>query len=167
MTGSDRRGDREVVQPISLDRFGVLLDAYGAVPERWPDGERASALALAAESADARQLMDQARRLDGLLDRLPEGEPSPGLAERILAAAPGASPGAAGRRPAGWIVRTFGTLWPELPAWRPAVALAASLAFGLVTGAVLPADEIGLGPSTDVSGLVFLDFDLDADETLL
>jgi hypothetical protein len=73
---------------MGLDRFAELLDAYGARPERWPDGERAAALALLARSAQARALRDRAARLDALLDRLPDVAPSPDLAARVLRAAP-------------------------------------------------------------------------------
>jgi len=72
---------------IDLERLGTLLDAYGGDPERWPDRERADALALLARSADARRLHEQALRLDAVLDALPAAAPSPELEERIVAAA--------------------------------------------------------------------------------
>ena len=167
MTGTNGNDKRIVGQPISIDRFRTLLDAYGAMAQRWPEAERDAALALVARSAEARTLMDDARKLDDLLDSLPVAEPSPELAGRILAAAPVAAPAPAASRRSGWVGRFLGALWPELPAWRPAAALAASLACGLVTGAFLPAEEIGLGQQTDLSAFVLFDFDLDIDETLL
>ncbi len=167
MTGSNGNGERIVRQPISIDRFRTLLDAYGAAAERWPEVERAAALALVAESAEARTLMDDARKLDDLLDSLPVAEPSPDLTERLLAAAPVAGPAPSARQRSSWIRRSIGALWPELPAWRPAAALAAALACGLVTGAFLPAEEIGLGQQTDLSAFVLFDFDLEVGETLL
>jgi hypothetical protein len=85
------------VPGIDLARLETLLDAYGGDPARWPDAERADALALIAASAAARRLHDEARRLDAVLDVLPVATPSPELEERIVAAARAASspPGAA------------------------------------------------------------------------
>lgn len=71
----------------ALERLRDILDAYGGDPERWPDAERDPALALLARSAEARRLCDEARQLDAALDLLPAAEPSPGLEERIVAAA--------------------------------------------------------------------------------
>ncbi|MEW6272886.1 MAG: hypothetical protein AB1689_26725, partial [Thermodesulfobacteriota bacterium] len=71
---------------IDLERLATLLDAYGGDPLRWPDGERDAALALIAGSAEARRMQEEARRLDAVLDALPAAAPSPGLAERIVAA---------------------------------------------------------------------------------
>ena len=167
MTGTNGHGERIMGQPIAVDRFRTLLDAYGATAERWPEAERQAALALVAASAEARTLMDEAGQLDDLLDRLPVAEPSPSLAERILAAAPVAIAAPAARRRGGWIGRSLATLWPELPAWRPAAALAASLVCGLVTGAFLPAEEIGFRQQTDLSAFVLFDVDLEIGETLL
>jgi hypothetical protein len=73
---------------MTLDRLGQLLDAYGARPERWPDAERAAALALLFASREARARRDAAAALDSMLDRVPVLAPSPELADRILAGAP-------------------------------------------------------------------------------
>jgi hypothetical protein len=73
---------------MTLDRFAVLLDAYGADPARWPDAERAAARALLDRSSEARARRDAAAALDALLDRAATVEPSSALAERILAQAP-------------------------------------------------------------------------------
>jgi len=70
-----------------LDRLRAIIDAYGGDPLRWPDAERGPALALLARSADARRLHADALRLDAALDLLPASAPSPGLEERIVAAA--------------------------------------------------------------------------------
>lgn len=56
---------------ISLQRFEQLLDAYGASPQRWPEHERAAALQLLQQSAQAAQLMQSAQWLDQQLDLLP------------------------------------------------------------------------------------------------
>jgi len=53
---------------MTLDRFAALVDAYGASPARWPEGERAAAVELMQASAEARRLAEEADRLDRLLD---------------------------------------------------------------------------------------------------
>ena len=73
---------------MTTERFAALLDAYGADPARWPDAERAGARTLLERSAEARARRDAAAALDVLLDRAETAQPSPALAERILAQAP-------------------------------------------------------------------------------
>jgi len=73
---------------MTLARLEEILDAYGADPVRWPDGERAAMLDLLARSPDARRRRDEAAALDELLDAVPATPPSPALAARILAASP-------------------------------------------------------------------------------
>jgi hypothetical protein len=81
-----RRDD--VQAPMTLERFGQLVDAYGADFARMPEAERASARALLESSPQARALWDEARALDALLDT-PQQDlaPSPAL-ERALAQIP-------------------------------------------------------------------------------
>jgi hypothetical protein len=75
---------------MRIERFTLMLDAYGANPDRWPDAERAGALALLEQSAPARELLRSAAALDTLLDRAPPATSDPELARRVLAGAPGA-----------------------------------------------------------------------------
>jgi hypothetical protein len=49
---------------LSLDRFKTLTRSYGAAPDRWPHNERAEAELLLQHSAQARQLVEEARALD-------------------------------------------------------------------------------------------------------
>jgi hypothetical protein len=77
-----------MMSPVTMERFEELLDAYGAAPERWPDAEREPAERLLEQSAAARALWHQSADLDRLLDTEPAASPSPGLAARVLAAAP-------------------------------------------------------------------------------
>ncbi len=111
---------------MTLDRLRAVLDAYGAAPERWPDGERDAALALVAASPAARALRDDAARLDALLDDDVVESPSAALASRIVAAAP------APRRvrviqPARWLVplalAAGLALWFGRPVEQPVPAL--------------------------------------------
>jgi len=77
---------------MTLDRLQQLLDAYGADPMRWPEEERAAALAMLARSAEARAALADAERLDAILDLAESAEPSSDLAARIVAAAPAVKP---------------------------------------------------------------------------
>ena len=55
---------------MTPERFSTLVDAYGGDPKRWPDAERAAALAYLEREPAARILVDDALRLDALIDRL-------------------------------------------------------------------------------------------------
>ena len=68
---------------VTLKRLGNLLDAYGADPDRWPEQERAAALALIDSSSDARAMRDDARSLDSVLDFVEQPAISPALARRV------------------------------------------------------------------------------------
>jgi hypothetical protein len=76
-------------------RFESLLEAYGADFRRWPPDTRATAAAYAAEDENAAGLIEEARRLDRMLEATrDEAIPSAALARRILAQAPrGRMPG--------------------------------------------------------------------------
>src|SRR5204862_7539898 len=54
------------VRPVTLERRGVLLDAYGAAAERWPDTEREAARWLIPQAAAARARREEAAGLDRL-----------------------------------------------------------------------------------------------------
>lgn len=53
---------------LSLERAVALLDAYGALPDRWPEAEREAMLALLAKSPELRTHRHAATSLDSLLD---------------------------------------------------------------------------------------------------
>ncbi len=73
------------IRPVTLERLGVLLDAYGAAAERWPDTEREAARWLIAQSGAARARREEAADVDRLLDALPAEAPSSSLAARVMA----------------------------------------------------------------------------------
>lgn len=125
---------------MNLERLTAILDAYGADPLHWPEGERLAAQAFVAREKRALALVEEAEALDGLLDCAPSAAPSDALVERILARAP--------RRRG---LRAFwADLFPGQPVWRPALGLAAALAMGIgVQNAA--ADQLGIDSSDDVT----------------
>lgn len=116
---------------MPLDRIRALLDTYGAMPERWPEEERAAAQDLLAESNDAQALLRETTLFDGALDLVEAPAPSEELARRIEELVY-LRPATATQRP-----RQKPSLAHRLrswrAAWRPAV-LAASGALGLAIG---------------------------------
>lgn len=113
---------------MRLDRLTSLIDAYGADPERWPADERAAALLLLAESAEARAYAEDAAALDALLDRVPlrptvTVDPA-SLAARIARAPARPQP----RR------RSFGERWGFGFGWANVAALAAAGVVGFMVG---------------------------------
>lgn len=71
---------------MNLDRFTILIEAYGTDPRRWPADERAAAQALLAASTEAQRLLRDADPLDVLLSSPPPAiDPSPALRARIMA----------------------------------------------------------------------------------
>lgn len=115
---------QETHHALDRARFDVLLDAYGADPERWPEEERAAALALLQRDPEARGLRAQAARLDALLAVAEPAKPSPALVARILAAAP--SPAGAKRRPLSFLrIPKAAHAWRYVAAVAPLTAAAA------------------------------------------
>src|SRR5262249_23203027 len=117
---------------MTPERFATIVDAYGADPERWPNAERASALALLERSHEGGTLRAAAGALDALLDPAPAAVPDPGLERRVLARAP--SGGVTPLRPKRRLV----------PVAAVALAAAASLAVWMVRR---PAPAPALDPS--------------------
>lgn len=143
------RNQADGSRDIDLDRFLELVEAYGAEPERWPEGERAGALALLATSPEARAACREAAALDGLLDELRGFRPSTVLTARVLAAAP-AKPA----KPGSVLSAVLRSLWPARPIWQPAGGLAAAALLGLAVGLSEPTAD---GGATDPLTVVDLD----------
>ncbi|HKP57062.1 MAG TPA: hypothetical protein VJV78_10090 [Polyangiales bacterium] len=71
-------------KPLTLARFRELIDAYGAMPARWPVAERAAAEALVRNDAQAARLLAEAEPLDALLDTYEVAELAPRVRARVL-----------------------------------------------------------------------------------
>lgn len=115
---------------LDAERFRAVVESYGANPERWPaqdnpekspTGDRQAYEKLVADAGEPPWLED-ARRLDALLDEVPEIAPSPALLRRVAEI-----PARHATSPSGWI-------WP-LGRLRTLVAMGAmAAAMGLVVG---------------------------------
>ena len=163
MDNKDKGAMSSEPRPLAVERFRVIVEAYGAAAERWPEAERAAAIALLARSRLARRLRDQAAWLDGALQQaqppLPSDDLVEGLRRQRLAQAQ-AAPDVAGRRSAPRYARRFNLApWLSRPAAFAAVALLA-FAVGLVLpspfgdGASTPSDPrpVATAASTDALG---------------
>ncbi|HEY2020653.1 hypothetical protein [Paraburkholderia sp.] len=84
---------------MTPERFRTIVDAYGADPRRWPEGERAAA-ELWAEShpAEADALLAGSASLDGWLASQTVAPPGHELVERVINAA-ATAPANPARRP--------------------------------------------------------------------
>lgn len=140
---------------MKLGRFQAILDAYGASPERWPERERANALALARSSVVAARALAEARALDAALNTLEYAEISAEptrlalLRTRIVAAAlPGAR---------NWLSEWFGfdlspnQLWPSLAGLGFMTLLGFAVGFGglIETSPAHDPDDTVVMPSLD------------------
>jgi hypothetical protein len=129
---------------MNLERFAAIVEAYGGSPARWPDAERAAAVALMKASPEAQRLAEEAEALDGLLDMTETAPATRELQDRILAEIPASKNGrsdAAARASLRW------------RRWIPAAAVACSLVLGAVTGTQVP-QLFGLDEDTLASDAV-------------
>jgi hypothetical protein len=76
-----------MTDPLSLERFRDLADAYGGVIARWPEQHRAAAMQMA-RTPNAAEILAQASMLDETLDAWRVSPPTPELECRLSASAP-------------------------------------------------------------------------------
>jgi hypothetical protein len=88
MSHDERERPARASRPVTMERLEAILDAYGAAPRRWPEDECYGVQRLLDSSAEARRRLEDAARLDELLDAVPLERPRAALEQRILAAAP-------------------------------------------------------------------------------
>lgn len=109
--------------PLSPDRFRALVDAYGARPANWPSDERPQMADLVATEAWARACLEEADRLDALMDSAPILGDAGRVRDAVLAAAPK--------------MLAHVRLWRWMRAAGLGLGLAASAASGLAVGVVI------------------------------
>ena len=118
-----------MTEPLTLDRFRDLAEAYGAAIARWPEPVRAAAMRMATEPAAA-AILDRAAALDTTLDAWRVPAPDRALHDRVTRTAP-----ARGTR---FVTRA--SLW-----WSGigiAAALAGAAAGAAAVAAVAPGDTL-------------------------
>ncbi len=131
---------------MDLTTFKNCLDRLGHLLEDWPGDQAAEARALLTESVEARAALDGAEALAKALAALPEQPASLPLRNRILTevqaqaasslpAAPTAATTPESLPPGSW-PRFLD--WFTGAIWRPALAAAATVAFGFALGLSLP-----------------------------
>lgn len=113
---------------MNQERFQLLLDAYGAEPDRWPQVDREAGRAYLAEHPGALAALQAVRALDGALDAWTSNSVTKAFRDRVLASAP--APRASR---SGWA-------WPKL--WLSGAGLAAAGAAGAIVGATLIAPSL-------------------------
>ncbi len=113
-------------------RLEAIIDAYGAAPERWPNAERAAALALLKRSDRARIAWVEAAALDSLMVGEEPPQPSGDLMGRLQAIGETTE---TPRRPAKARPLFGGFLEPVRA---PAVAAFAAIALAFVAGLAVP-----------------------------
>lgn len=135
---------------MTRTRLEKLLAAYGADPARWPPADRQAAGYLASDASLGTSL-EEARRVDRMLDRLPQPQPaSDALYARLMAGADRAQPGGVIARLAGWLPGFGGDL-----SGRALAGEAATLAVALVAGLWLAASGLAVqAESMDLSPYV-------------
>ncbi|MEM5424422.1 hypothetical protein [Paraburkholderia ferrariae] len=93
---------------MTPERFHMLVTAYGADPQRWPQHEREDALEWArAHRTEANAALDEAMALDTWLSRDMVAPPGRALFEQIVAGAPVKPVAAAKRRSFWWSGAAF------------------------------------------------------------
>lgn len=73
---------------MTPERFRDIVEAYGAIPRRWPASERAAAETFLRNNAEARDVLAREADLDRLLDSYRIASPTSALTGAIVASVP-------------------------------------------------------------------------------
>lgn len=131
---------------MDLADLEQALGHHGADLDRWPAPLALRVRELLESSASARQLFEEARRLDAVLDEMLPDVPVPlGLKTRVLANVPLAEP---------WLQ------WWTAKAWRPAALALVPLVVGIGVGMNV-AGSVDEDPATDGEDTLLVLFDPD------
>jgi hypothetical protein len=125
-------------EPMTLAAFDEALLRFGADVARWPEGERRRAMALLAESVEAKSLMAEEEALHGIVAAALHVDAHPSaLVARVQQSV-------AERRRRGGALARFRLLWPMI-----AGGAVAAIACGIGIGLLLP-----LAPGLDSDALL-------------
>jgi anti-sigma factor RsiW len=117
---------------MNVVEFEDLLDRLGDDLSTWPLDRQNEARALLAQSAEAKELLREARAMRGLLARPPVSAPA-GLADRIMTQAAHAPAVRKAPEKRSFVEALLGSIWPVSPAWRMAF-LSVCFAIGVFGG---------------------------------
>jgi hypothetical protein len=73
---------------MTPERFRQIVEAYGALPQRWPEKERAVAEAFARRNPEVRNALAREAALDRLLDAYRVAPPNRALTRATIASGP-------------------------------------------------------------------------------
>ena len=134
---------------MTPERLRRILETHGGEPTHWPAGERQAAEALAGRLPQARAWLDEARRLDRLLDGWSVA-PAPAALTASILAATARSP----RNPS--LLAWLSGLWPRPLRLATLGGFACVAAFGFALSLNSPAD-----PGQEPGDLMRLLLDID------
>jgi hypothetical protein len=117
---------------MNVVEFEDLLDRLGDDLSTWPLDRQNEARVLLAQSAEAKELLREARAMRGLLARPPVSAPA-GLANRIMTQAARAPAVTKAPEKKPFIESLLRSFWPRSPAWRMAF-LSVCFAVGMFGG---------------------------------
>jgi hypothetical protein len=117
---------------MNVVEFEDLLDRLGDDLSTWPLDRQNEARVLLAQSAEAKELLREARAMRVLLARPPVSAPA-GLANRIMTQAARSPAVAKTPEKKPFIEALLGSFWPTSPAWRMAF-LSVCFAVGMFGG---------------------------------
>ncbi len=124
---------------MNIERVKTIIEAYGGDPSRWPQDERDEALAMLGQSDALESLLEDARRLDAVLDEItPPDAPTHALRMRILRAAEQTSGHTFIEGFVDWLLD--GT--PRDRVLRPAMASLLPLLLGFALGVAAPENSV-------------------------
>jgi hypothetical protein len=142
MPSRNEESELEDGKAMTAERVAEIIDTYGARTERWPSAERTAARLLLRSDPRLQRLCQDAAALDAMLGALPAVDTPVSLSTRLQDAFEMQRKRRILRQVRERIVAIGDALWPGVPVWKPASAVALSLVLGLTAGAFLRADVI-------------------------
>jgi hypothetical protein len=110
-------------EPMSVERFRTLADAYGADVGRWPPAEReAGRKLLAGGDPTCTSIIEEAAAIDDMLSAYHVPQPTRALSQQVIASAPVVAPP-----------------WSRTQLWWSGVGLATACLAGALAGAAIVA----------------------------
>ena len=132
---------------MTPERFRQLTEAYGALPDHWPQEERAAAQALLAQhDPQALAAIEEALQLDEYLESFAVPAPDTHLIRRIIASAPAST-----------APRRASSFWRQPRLWFSGAGLIGAGVAGIAAGAMaisLTGSPAGTATNTNALGMI-------------